>query len=118
VTLSCLEKHCKEYCKVALTPNLTLIFVTLLFGILSGIDLDTIIKSINDGFDNTIGKIGIFIALGVSIIDTDVGLVRLVRLIIGMFSPVVAITFSKHYAARTYIDPNPELSKEVIQEKT
>jgi len=30
-------------------------------------DLDTIIKSINDGFGNTLGKIGIVIALGVII---------------------------------------------------
>jgi GntP family gluconate:H+ symporter len=195
-----------------LHPFLALLFVALFFGILSGMNLDTIIKSINDGFGNTIGKIGIVIALGViigafleysggayklaeiiinligkkrvheamaivgfivsipvfadsgfiilnplnksltkkaglsivgtavalilglmishvlipptpgpiataGIIGADVGLVMLVGLIIGMFSLVVAIIFSKYYASRTYIDPNPELSEEIIQEK-
>ena len=50
-----------------LHPFLALLFVALFFGIMSGMDLDTIIKSINDGFGNTIGKIGIVIALGVII---------------------------------------------------
>lgn len=195
-----------------LHPFLALLFVALFFGVVSGMDPDTIIKSINDGFGNTLGKIGIVIALGViigaileysggayklaeiviniigkkrvheamgivgfivsipvfadsgfiilnplnksltkraglsivgtavalilglmishvlipptpgpiaaaGIIGADVGLVMLVGLIIGMFSLVVAITYSKYYAARTYIDPNPELSEEIIQEK-
>ncbi|HQS52483.1 MAG TPA: GntP family permease, partial [Daejeonella sp.] len=51
------------------------------------------------------------------IIGADVGLVMLVGLIIGMFSLIVAILYSKYYAARTYIDPNPELSEETINEK-
>jgi len=195
-----------------LHPFLALLFVALFFGIVSGMDLDTIIKSINDGFGNTLGKIGIVIALGViigafleysggayklaeiiikiigkkrvheamglvgfivsipvfadsgfiilnplnksltkkaglsivgtavalilglmishvlipptpgpiaaaGIIGADVGLVMLVGLIVGMFSLIVAILYSKYYASRTYIDPNPELSEEVINEK-
>lgn len=195
-----------------LHPFLALLFVALFFGFASGMDADTIIMSVNDGFGNTLGKIGIVIALGViigafleysggayklaeivlnligkkrvheamgiagfivsipvfadsgfiilnplnksltkkaglsivgtavalilglmishvlipptpgpiaaaGIIGADVGLVMLMGLIIGSFSLVVAIIYSKMYAAKTYIDPNPELSEEVIQEK-
>ncbi|MBM3402075.1 MAG: GntP family permease [Bacteroidetes bacterium] len=195
-----------------LHPFLALLFVALFFGIVSGMNLDTIIKSINEGFGNTLGKIGIVIALGViigafleysggayklaeiviqiigkkrvheamgivgfivsipvfadsgfiilnplnksltkkaglsivgtavalilglmiahvlipptpgpiaaaGIIGADVGLVMLVGLIIGMLALVVAIIYSKYYAAKTYVDPNPELTEEAIQEK-
>lgn len=198
--------------KWQLHPFLALLFVALFFGLASGMDADTIIKSINDGFGNTLGKIGIVIALGViigafleysggayklaeivlnligknrvheamgisgfivsipvfadsgfiilnplnksltkkaglsivgtavalilglmishvlipptpgpiaaaGIIGADVGLVMLTGLIIGSFSLAVAIIYSKLYAAKTYIDPNPELSEEIIQEK-
>jgi GntP family gluconate:H+ symporter len=51
------------------------------------------------------------------IIGADVGLVMLVGLIIGMFTLVIAIIYSKQFASRTYIDPNPELSMEAIEEK-
>lgn len=195
-----------------LHPFLALLFVALFFGLASGMNTETIIKSVNDGFGNTLGKIGIVIALGViigafleysggayklaeivlnligkkrvheamgiagfivsipvfadsgfiilsplnkslskkaglsivgtavalilglmishvlipptpgpiaaaGIIGADVGLVMLTGLIIGSFSLIVAIIYSKMYASKTYIDPNPELSEEVIQEK-
>ena len=50
-----------------LHPFLALLFVALFFGLFSGMDANTIIKSVNDGFGNTLGKIGIVIALGVII---------------------------------------------------
>jgi GntP family gluconate:H+ symporter len=48
-------------------PFLALLFVAVFFGLLSGMPLDTIVQSINDGFGKTIGQIGIVIIAGVII---------------------------------------------------
>lgn len=45
------------------------------------------------------------------ILKADVGLVMLIGLIVSSLSLVVAILYSKYWAARTYIDPNPELDE-------
>jgi len=51
------------------------------------------------------------------IIGADVGLVMLVGLIIGMLSLIVAIIYCKKMGSKIFIDPNPEITDEVIQEK-
>ena len=48
-------------------PFLALLFVAVFFGLLSGMPLDSIVASINEGFGNTIGQIGIVIIAGVII---------------------------------------------------
>jgi GntP family gluconate:H+ symporter len=48
-------------------PFLALLFVAVFFGLLSGMPLDSIVQSINEGFGNTIGQIGIVIIAGVII---------------------------------------------------
>ena len=53
--------------KMQVHPLLTLVFACLFFGIFSGMPLDMITKSINDGFGQTLGKIGMIIVLGVII---------------------------------------------------
>ncbi len=51
------------------------------------------------------------------IIGADVGLVMLVGLIIGLLSLVVAIIYCKRMGKTKFIDPNPEVTDEVIAEK-
>ncbi|MCK5442034.1 MAG: GntP family permease [Maribacter sp.] len=51
------------------------------------------------------------------IIGADIGLVMLVGLIIGVFSLIVAIFYCKKMGSKTYIDPNPDITEEVIKEK-
>lgn len=51
------------------------------------------------------------------IIGADVGLVMLVGLVIGLLSLVLAIIYCKKMGAKHFIDPNPEVTDEVIQEK-
>jgi len=51
------------------------------------------------------------------IIGADVGLVMLVGLIIGILSLIVAIIYCKKMGSKHFIDPNPEISDEEIQEK-
>lgn len=51
------------------------------------------------------------------IIGADVGLVMLVGLIIGLLSLIVAIAYCKKMGSKYFIDPNPEVTDEVIQEK-
>lgn len=53
--------------KFRVHPFLALLFVALFFGLASGMPLDTIVQSINDGFGKTIGSIGIVIIAGVII---------------------------------------------------
>ena len=48
-------------------PFLALIFTAILFGLFSGMPLDKIVESINEGFGGTIGQIGIVIVAGVMI---------------------------------------------------
>lgn len=51
------------------------------------------------------------------IIGADVGLVMLIGLIIGLLSLIVAIIYCKKMGAKHYIDPNPDISEDEIQEK-
>ncbi len=51
------------------------------------------------------------------ILDADVGLVMLVGLVVGLLSLVVAIVYCKRFAAKTYIDPNPDIDESAIQER-
>lgn len=198
--------------KLNVHPFLALLGAALFFGLLSGMDLNMIVQSINDGFGITLGKIGVVIVLGViigaflehsggayklaeiilkiigknrvheamglvgfvvsipvfadsgfiilnplnkslskraglsivgtatalilglmithvlvpptpgpiaaaGIIGADVGLVMLIGLVIGLLSLVVAVIYCKKMGARNYIDPNPDITEEEIQEK-
>ena len=51
------------------------------------------------------------------IIGADVGLVMLVGLIIGILSLVVAIFYCAKFGSKTYIDPNPDVTEEVIADR-
>ncbi|MEM9142681.1 MAG: gluconate:H+ symporter [Bacteroidota bacterium] len=51
------------------------------------------------------------------IIGADVGLVMLVGLIIGLLSLAIAIIYCAKMGKRTYIDPNPEITEEVIRDR-
>jgi GntP family gluconate:H+ symporter len=51
------------------------------------------------------------------IIGADVGLVMLIGLVVGLLSLIVAVIYCKHMGAKHYIDPNPEVTDEVIAEK-
>lgn len=51
------------------------------------------------------------------IIGADIGLVMLVGLIVGILSLLVAVIYSKKIGQKIYVDPNPEITEEVIQEK-
>ncbi len=48
-------------------PFLALFLVAIFYGILAGMPLDLIVESINDGFGNTLGSIGLIILFGVII---------------------------------------------------
>ena len=50
------------------------------------------------------------------ILDADIGLVMFLGIAIGLVALVVAIIFAKKYAAKTYIDPNPDYSDEQIED--
>ncbi|MBR4842750.1 MAG: GntP family permease [Bacteroidaceae bacterium] len=50
--------------KLKLHPFLALIIAAIGYGLLSGLPLDQIIKSVNNGFGNTVGSIGIVIVAG------------------------------------------------------
>lgn len=50
--------------KFKLHPFLALILAAIGYGLFSGMPLDTIIKSVNNGFGNTVGSIGIVIIAG------------------------------------------------------
>ena len=53
--------------KLKLHPFLALLFVSIAFGLVSGMKPTTIITSIQEGFGSTLGKIGLLIILGVII---------------------------------------------------
>lgn len=53
--------------KLNVHPFLALLGAALFFALFSGMNLDTIVQSINDGFGITLGKIGVVIILGVII---------------------------------------------------
>jgi len=48
-------------------PFLALFLVAILYGIVAGMPLETIVTSVNDGFGNTLGKIGLIIVMGIII---------------------------------------------------
>nr|WP_299345486.1 gluconate:H+ symporter [Allomuricauda sp.] len=52
-----------------------------------------------------------------AILDADIGLVMLFGILVSAISLVVAIIYSKRYAGKTYIDPNPEMSEDEIEQK-
>lgn len=53
--------------RLSVHPFLSLLITAILFGIASGMPLETLIASINDGFGKTLGSIGLVILLGVMI---------------------------------------------------
>ena len=53
--------------KLKLHPFIALLIVAMLYGFFAGMPLDLIIKSINNGFGQTLGSIGLIIVLGVII---------------------------------------------------
>jgi len=68
-------------------PFLALLGAALFFGLFSGMSLDTILQSVNDGFGGTLGKIGIVIVLGVIIgafLEHSGGAFKLAELILGI----------------------------------
>lgn len=198
--------------KLNIHPFLALLIASLFFGLCSGMPFEIILKSIEDGFGGTLGKIGLVILLGViigsflensggayklaevvlkiigkknvhaamaiigyivsipvfsdsgfiilsplnkslskkagfsiagtgvalilglllshvmvpptpgpiaaaGILDADIGLVMLLGIFVSTISLIVAIIYAKRVAGKTYIDPNPDLSEEDIEEK-
>jgi len=53
--------------KLKVHPFIVLLLVALMYGLLTGMPLNVIISSINEGFGETLGKIGLIIVLGVII---------------------------------------------------
>ncbi|MFY0688444.1 MAG: GntP family permease [Cyclobacteriaceae bacterium] len=51
------------------------------------------------------------------ILKADVGLVMLVGLAIGLVSMIVAIWYSKKFASKVHVDPNPDVTEAEIKEK-
>ncbi|MDN5201885.1 GntP family permease [Fulvivirgaceae bacterium BMA10] len=51
------------------------------------------------------------------ILGADVGLVMLLGIIISSISLIAVVIYAKKFAAKTYIDPNPEYSEAEIEEK-
>ncbi|WP_161888645.1 GntP family permease [Pontibacter russatus] len=193
-------------------PFLALFLVAVLYGFVAGMPLEAIVKSINEGFGETLGKIGLIIIFGViigvflensggaytladkvlrmvgrkrvteamgiigyfvsipvfadsgfllvsplnrslskkagislagpavalglgltathtmvpptpgpiaaaGILGADLGLVMLVGLPISALALVVGLLYSTRYAAKTYIDPNPEITEEEVNRR-
>lgn len=68
-------------------PFLALLGAALFFGLFSEMSLDMVLQSVNDGFGNTLGKIGIVIVLGVIIgafLEHSGGAFKLAELILGL----------------------------------
>ena len=73
-----------------LHPFLALLAASLLFGTLSGLPLDELIKTINDGFGSTIGGIGIIIIAGLIIgnfLEKSGGAYTLANLVLKIIGP-------------------------------
>ncbi|MCK0147738.1 GntP family permease [Arenibacter sp. F26102] len=73
-----------------LHPFLALLAASLLFGIFSGLPLDELIKTINDGFGATIGGIGIIIIAGLIIgtfLEKSGGAYTLANLVLKIIGP-------------------------------
>jgi len=198
--------------KLKLHPFIALFLVALLYGFFAGMPLNEIVSSVNQGFGDTLGKIGLLIVLGViigsflensggaysmaekvlkiigrkrvptamgiigyivsipvfadsgflllsplnkslskkakislagsavalglgltathtlvpptpgpiaasGILNADLGLVLLWGILISTLALVVGLLFATKYAAKTYIDPNPDVSDEEIEAK-
>ncbi len=198
--------------KLKLHPFVALLVVALSYGLVAGMPLDLIVKSVNHGFGNTLGAIGLIIVFGViigaflensggaykmaekvlsiigrtrvsvamgvtgyivsipvfadsgfilisplnkslskkagisiagsavalglgltathtlvpptpgpiaaaGILHADLGLVIFWGLIVSALALIPSLIFATKYAARTYIDPNPDVSEEVISER-
>lgn len=76
--------------KFNLHPFLSLILAALLYGLFSGMPLDVIIKSINDGFGGTLGGIGLVIIMGVIIgafLEHSGGALRLAESVLKLTGP-------------------------------
>lgn len=192
--------------KLKVHPFIALLLAALAYGFLAGMPPEAIVKSINEGFGNTLGKIGLIIVLGViigaflentgaayalaekvlkligkkrvpaamgiigyivsipvfadsgfmlisplnkslckragitlagatialslgltathtlvpptpgpiaaaGILGADLGLVLLLGMLIAALATMVAVIFATKYAAKTYIDPNPEITE-------
>ncbi len=193
-------------------PFIALFIVALIYGLVSGMDFDLLVQSINDGFGGTLGKIGLIIIFGViigaflentggayaiaekvlklvgkkrvptamgilgyfvsipvfadsgfillsplnkslskkagitlagstialglgltathtlvpptpgpiaaaGILGADLGLVILLGLPVSAVALVIGILYATKYAARTYIDPNPDVTEIEVEEK-
>lgn len=73
-----------------LHPFLALLAASLLFGVFSGLPLDELIKTINDGFGSTIGGIGIIIIAGLIIgtfLEKSGGAYALANLVLRIIGP-------------------------------
>jgi len=73
-----------------LHPFLALLAACLLFGVFSGLPLDELIKTINDGFGGTIGNIGIIIIAGLIIgtfLEKSGGAYALANLVLRIIGP-------------------------------
>lgn len=198
--------------KLKVHPFIALFLVALIYGLVAGMSFDLIVNSINQGFGDTLGKIGLIIILGViigaflensgaaytmadrilkligkkrvtiamgmigylisipvfadsgfillsplnkslskkagislagsavalalgltvthtlvpptpgpiaaaGILNADLGLVIIWGLIVSALALIPALFFSIKYAAKTYIDPDPDVSEEEINEK-
>jgi len=53
--------------RLKIHPFIVLLLVALAYGLITGMPLDLLIKSVNDGFGETLGKIGLIIVLGIII---------------------------------------------------
>lgn len=51
------------------------------------------------------------------ILQADIGMVMLMGIGVGVPCVIFGILFAKYYASKTYIDPNPELTEEIIVER-
>jgi GntP family gluconate:H+ symporter len=198
--------------KLKVHPFIALFLVALFYGLFAGMPLNEIINSINQGFGDTLGKIGLLIVLGViigsflensggayamaekvlkiigkkrvpaamgiigyfvsipvfadsgfillsplnkslskkakislagsavalglgltathtlvpptpgpiaasGILNADLGLVLIWGLLISALALIVGVLFATKYVSRTYIDPNPEISEDEINER-
>lgn len=76
--------------KLRLHPFLALLAATLLFGLFSGITPDTLLATINKGFGDTIGKIGIIIIAGLIIgtfLEKSGGAYALANMVLRIIGP-------------------------------
>ncbi len=76
--------------KLKLHPFLALLFVSIAFGLATGMKTSMIISSIQDGFGGTLGKIGLIIILGVIIgafLEHTGGALRLAEKVLQIIGP-------------------------------